>query len=142
MLPGDIQHETVGFGRILREEDLDAAGLHISFELHEQLIEIGDRILLDLVGSLAPVLKIRNRRSHGRVVLARIIANLGQVHESWRRLVQALVFGFQERGPVQVTRMFGHDGSSFWLSVRCRNARVEDLGKVHDADVPRGRVAL
>ena len=99
MLPGDFQHEAVGFGRILGEKDLDAAGLDVALELHQQLVEIGDRILLDLVGGLAPVLEIGDRRGHGRVVLAGKIADLGQVLEPRRRLVEAPVLVFQERAP-------------------------------------------
>ncbi len=114
VLPGDVQHEAVGFGRVLGEKDLDAAGLHVALELHEQLVEIGDRVLLDLVGGLAPVLEIRDRRGHGRVALAGIIADLGQVLEPRRRLVEAPVLVFQERGAVEVAGMFGHG-----TGVRC-----------------------
>ena len=106
--PGDVQHEAVGLGGILGEKDLDAAGLHVALELHQQLVEIGDRVLLDLVGRLAPVLEIGDRRGHGRVVLAGKIADLGQVLEPRRRLVEAPVLVFQERGAVQVAGMFGH----------------------------------
>ncbi len=108
VLPRDLQHEAVGFRRILGEKDLDAAGLHGALELHQQLVEIGDRILLDLVGGLAPVLEIRNRRGHGRVALAGVLADLAQVLEPRRRLVEALVLVFQERCTVEMAGMFGH----------------------------------
>ncbi len=60
MLFGDVEHKLIGLGRVFGPKHRSAAGGEVSLELDQQLVEVGDRVLFDLMGGLAPVLEKRN----------------------------------------------------------------------------------
>ncbi len=83
VLFGDVEHVLVGLGRIVGPQHGRAAGGHVPLEFNQQLIEVGDRILFDLMGSLAPVLKERHR--------------LGGIAALFRRSFHRLAEGLRRR---------------------------------------------
>ena len=62
VLFGDIEHVLVGLGRVFGPKHCSAPGRDVPLELDQQFIEIGDGVLLDLMGGLAPVLEIAGWR--------------------------------------------------------------------------------
>ena len=69
---GDIEDVLVGLGGILGAKHGGAPGGDVPLELDQQLVEIGDGIGFDLMGRLAPVLKVRHRIGHGTIALCSI----------------------------------------------------------------------
>ena len=107
VLFGDIEHVLIGLGRVLGPEHGGAPGGDLLLELDQQLVEIGDGETLDLMGRLAPVLKIRDGIGHFLIVFAR---PLGRRAQRFRRMRFGKTLGQrgEELGAVEVVGFGGH----------------------------------
>ena len=89
VLAGDVEHVLVGLRGVLGPQHRGAPGGDVPLELDQQLVEVGDRVALDLVARLAPILPIRDGVGHRLVVLGRPLGRFAQRFRR-RRLVEAL----------------------------------------------------
>ena len=78
VLSGDVEHILIRLRGVPGPEHRRPVGGHLLLELDQQLVEIGDGVLFDLVGRLAPVLEIGDGVGRRPVVLARPFGRLAQ----------------------------------------------------------------